>query len=123
MGQQGMGMGGMNMGGGMGMGMGMGGMGMGQQQQQAAAAAAAKPAGSKPQQGGKKKVLLRQAGGQKWVDPSLNEWPDNDFRIFVGDMGNEVTDDLLAKSFSKYSSFAKAKVSSSSIQTGRDCVL
>ncbi|EFJ52313.1 hypothetical protein VOLCADRAFT_72703 [Volvox carteri f. nagariensis] len=110
----GMGMGGMPM------GMGMGGTGMGMQQQQqqqpaggggsAAAGGAAKPGGSKQQQGGKKKVLLREAGGQKWVDPTLNEWPDNDFRIFVGDIGNEVTDDLLAKSFSKYSSFAKAKV-------------
>ncbi|GFR40176.1 hypothetical protein Agub_g733, partial [Astrephomene gubernaculifera] len=98
------------------------GMGMQQQQQQppaaaaaggsaAAAAAAGKPGGSKGQQpGGKKKVLLREAGGEKWVDPSLNEWPENDFRIFVGDLGNEVTDDLLAKSFSKYSSFAKAKI-------------
>ncbi|GLC63316.1 hypothetical protein PLESTF_000023300 [Pleodorina starrii] len=123
-GGMGMGMGGMGMGGmGMGMGMhGMGGMGMGmqqppppppaqqQQQQQGGAAAAGKAGGSKPQQAGKKKVLLREAGGQKWVDPTLNEWPDNDFRIFVGDLGNEVTDDLLSKSFSKYSSFAKAKI-------------
>ncbi|GLI64078.1 hypothetical protein VaNZ11_007245 [Volvox africanus] len=104
----GMGMGGMSMA--MGMGMGGAGMGMPTQQQQQQQAAAAKPGGSKQQPGGKKKVLLREAGGQKWVDPSLNEWPDNDFRIFVGDLGNEVTDDLLAKSFSKYSSFTKAKV-------------
>ncbi|GIL72024.1 hypothetical protein Vretifemale_2444 [Volvox reticuliferus] len=95
---------------GMGMGMGMGAVGMGMPTQQQQQQAAAKPGGSKQQPGGKKKALLREAGGQKWVDPSLNDWPDNDFRIFVGDLGNEVTDDLLAKSFSKYSSFARAKV-------------
>jgi RNA recognition motif-containing protein len=33
-----------------------------------------------------------------------------DFRIFCGDLGNEVTDDLLYRSFSKYSSIQKAKV-------------
>lgn len=34
----------------------------------------------------------------------------DDFRIFVGDLGNEVTDELLANAFQKYSSFLKAKV-------------
>ena len=34
----------------------------------------------------------------------------DDFRIFVGDLGNDVNDDTLARSFSKYQSFLKAKV-------------
>lgn len=34
----------------------------------------------------------------------------DDFRIFVGDLGNDVNDDSLARSFSKYHSFLKAKV-------------
>jgi RNA recognition motif-containing protein len=34
----------------------------------------------------------------------------DDFRVFVGDLGNDVNDDTLARSFSKYQSFLKAKV-------------
>ena len=34
----------------------------------------------------------------------------DDFRIFVGDLGNDVNDDTLARSFSRYQSFLKAKV-------------
>eukprot|EP00775_Hariotina_reticulata_P011955 gene11955-12098_t len=39
-----------------------------------------------------------------------HDWPENDFRIFVGDLGNEVNDDSLSKAFSRYPSFAKARV-------------
>ena len=31
-------------------------------------------------------------------------------RVFVGDLGNEVNDDVLQKSFQKYTSLVKAKV-------------
>jgi len=34
----------------------------------------------------------------------------DDFRLFCGDLGNEVTDDALARAFNKYPSFQKAKV-------------
>lgn len=34
----------------------------------------------------------------------------DDFRIFVGDLGNDVNDDTLARSFSRYGSFLRAKV-------------
>eukprot|EP00879_Flechtneria_rotunda_P018752 GHRR01019684.1.p1 GENE.GHRR01019684.1~~GHRR01019684.1.p1 ORF type:complete len:134 (+),score=59.73 GHRR01019684.1:47-403(+) len=60
-----------------------------------------------------KKAIRREAAGKRWVDPSLAEWPENDFRIFVGDLGNEVNDESLAKAFQRYPSFAKAKVGSS----------
>lgn len=33
-----------------------------------------------------------------------------DFRLFCGDLGNEVTDEMLGSAFRKYKSFAKAKV-------------
>lgn len=34
----------------------------------------------------------------------------DDFRIFCGDLGNDVTDEVLIRAFSKYTSFVKAKV-------------
>jgi len=34
----------------------------------------------------------------------------DDFRLFCGDLGNEVTDDTLARAFNKYPSFQKARV-------------
>jgi hypothetical protein len=37
--------------------------------------------------GGKGKGKLMQAAGKRWRDQTLDEWPDNDYRIFVGDLG------------------------------------
>ena len=53
---------------------------------------------------------IRTAGGKTWVDKSLEDWPDNDFRIFVGNLGNDVTDVQLFEHFAKYSSLLRAKV-------------
>lgn len=53
---------------------------------------------------------LRKAAGKVWNDSSLEQWPDNDFRVFCGDLGNEVTDELLANAFRQYRSFNRAKV-------------
>ena len=58
----------------------------------------------------KDKKYMRGAGDEKWEDKTLQEWGDNDFRIFVGDIGQEVTDEILAKAFHRYTSFRKAKV-------------
>lgn len=58
----------------------------------------------------KVKRCIRTAAGISWEDPSLLEWEHDDFRIFCGDLGNEVNDDILARAFSKYQSFLKAKV-------------
>ena len=38
------------------------------------------------------------------------DWPENDFRIFVGDLGNEANDDVLAKAFNKFATFQKARI-------------
>ncbi len=54
--------------------------------------------------------VSRRVAGEKWVDNTLGEWPANDYRIFVGDLGPECTDEQLAKAFAGYSSFAKARV-------------
>ena len=54
---------------------------------------------------------LKFIEGDVWVDKTLDDWPDNDLRIFCGNLGNEVTDEVLANAFRKYPSFAKARVS------------
>lgn len=58
----------------------------------------------------KVKKCIRTAAGTCWEDASLLEWDSDDFRIFCGDLGNEVNDDILARAFSRYPSFLKAKV-------------
>jgi RNA recognition motif-containing protein len=58
----------------------------------------------------RKKKLVRKAGEETWVDETLETWPENDFRIFCGNMGNEVNDDVLSNAFKKYPSFFKARV-------------
>ena len=58
----------------------------------------------------KHRKSLRKAGSEVWQDPTLEEWPDNDYRIFVGDLGNEVNDEHLYNAFRKYTSIYKAKV-------------
>ena len=58
----------------------------------------------------RQKKLVRKAGNETWVDETLEVWPENDFRIFCGNMGNEVNDEVLSNAFKKYPSFYKAKV-------------
>ena len=57
------------------------------------------------------KKHVRTAGGKVWVDSTLDDWPDNDFRLFVGNLGTDVTDQLLFEHFhAKYPSTQLAKV-------------
>lgn len=49
----------------------------------------------------KPKKLIRVAGGQTWEDQSLLSWDVNDFRLFCGDLGNDVTDEVLTRTFSR----------------------
>ncbi|KAI9138278.1 hypothetical protein BKA69DRAFT_1092600 [Paraphysoderma sedebokerense] len=58
----------------------------------------------------KKRKVMRTAAGEVWEDPLLAEWDPNDFRLFCGDLGNDVTDEILTQAFSKYPSFQKARV-------------
>ncbi|KKK21455.1 hypothetical protein P175DRAFT_0501254 [Aspergillus ochraceoroseus IBT 24754] len=56
------------------------------------------------------KTVARSGGGQNWTDSTLLEWDPAHFRLFVGNLAGEVTDDSLLKAFSKYTSLQKARV-------------
>lgn len=56
------------------------------------------------------KTVQRAGGGTTWTDDSLLEWDPAHFRIFVGNLAGEVTDDSLLKAFSRYPSVQKARV-------------
>lgn len=59
---------------------------------------------------GKQKTVVRQGGGQTWSDTSLLEWDPAHFRLFVGNLAGEVTDESLYKAFSRFTSIQKARV-------------
>ena len=42
---------------------------------------------------------LRTVAGKVWTDASLSDWPDNDYRIFVGNLDPMVTDQQLYEHF------------------------
>lgn len=50
----------------------------------------------------------------------MDDWPENDFRIFVGNLGNEVSDEMLSLAFRRYPSFNRAKVSFLSVELLKD---
>ena len=55
--------------------------------------------------------MVRMAAGKSWVDSTLADWPENDFRIFVGNLGAEVDDTMLYDHFkSRYPSVAMSKI-------------
>ncbi|KAI5284133.1 hypothetical protein KEM52_003062, partial [Ascosphaera acerosa] len=56
------------------------------------------------------KTVVRSGGGQKWTDSTLLEWDPAHFRLFVGNLAGEVTDETLLKAFGKYASVSKARV-------------
>ncbi|KAA8644376.1 hypothetical protein EYZ11_001370 [Aspergillus tanneri] len=56
------------------------------------------------------KTVARSGGGQNWTDSTLLEWDPAHFRLFVGNLAGEVTDDSLLKAFAKYTSVQKARV-------------
>ncbi|KAG0582463.1 hypothetical protein M758_3G061300 [Ceratodon purpureus] len=58
----------------------------------------------------KKRAIPRKAAGQSWEDATLSEWPENDHRLFCGDLGNEVNDEVLTKAFTRFDSFNMARV-------------
>ena len=59
---------------------------------------------------GKQKTVVRSGGGQTWQDSSLLEWDPSHFRLFVGNLAGEVTDESMMKAFSRYPSIEKARV-------------
>ena len=51
-----------------------------------------------------------KSGGEVWEDSTLSDWNANDFRLFVGNLGDEVTDTTLRDIFSVYPTFDRARV-------------
>jgi hypothetical protein len=58
----------------------------------------------------KKAPVLRAGGGEVWKDESMSLWDENDYRLFVGDLGREVSDELLTRAFSNYPSVLRCHV-------------
>jgi hypothetical protein len=56
------------------------------------------------------KTVVRSGGGTQWTDSSLLEWDPAHFRLFVGNLAGEVSDDALYKAFSRWGSVQKARV-------------
>jgi hypothetical protein len=56
------------------------------------------------------KTVVRSGGGTTWTDSSLLEWDPAHFRLFVGNLAGEVTDESLYKAFSRWPSIQKARV-------------
>jgi hypothetical protein len=57
------------------------------------------------------KPAVRVAAGKHWIDPTLNEFPENDFRLFVGNLDSLISEQKLAEAFqSKYPSFAMCRI-------------
>ena len=56
------------------------------------------------------KTVRRTGGGASWTDDTLLEWDPAHFRIFVGNLAGETTDDSLLKAFAQYASVQKARV-------------
>eukprot|EP00762_Andalucia_godoyi_P005041 ANDGO_01402.mRNA.1 putative RNA-binding protein C22E12.02 len=57
-----------------------------------------------------KKIIKREIAGAEWEDSSLLDFPPNDFRIFVGNLGIECSDAMLTQAFSRFAGFALARV-------------
>lgn len=66
-------------------------------------------ANAKGAAGEKKKTVVRKGGGETWEDDTLLEWDPTQFRIMVGNLAGEVTDDSLFKAFAAYGP-SKARV-------------
>lgn len=59
---------------------------------------------------GKRETVIRKGNGKTWEDPTLLEWDPKWFRLFVGDVSNDVNERTLDEAFGKYPSYCKCKV-------------
>jgi RNA recognition motif-containing protein len=57
-----------------------------------------------------KKPHIRAAAGKVWKDTSLSDWPENDYRLFVGNLSKDVTDPQLYEHFAQFPSLQMVKV-------------
>lgn len=58
------------------------------------------------------KAIIRKdpKTGKTWLDSSLVEWNPNHYRLFVGNIGIDVTEEILIETFIKYPSLSKVKI-------------
>ncbi|KAH7105618.1 RNA-binding domain-containing protein [Auriculariales sp. MPI-PUGE-AT-0066] len=66
--------------------------------------------GGKIVKGGKRTTVLRKGAGKVWEDQTLLDWDPSWFRLFVGDLSNDVSEEVLSAAFNKYKTFTKARV-------------
>ena len=59
----------------------------------------------------KNKSVKRTAAGKTWTDNTLSDFPENDYRLFVGNLAKDISEAKLAEAFSsKYPSFVMARI-------------
>jgi RNA recognition motif-containing protein len=63
-----------------------------------------------PERRSKGRKGIRKAGDEEWYDPTMEDWPENDYRMYVSDLGPEVSDEGLTRAFRKYPSVTKVRV-------------
>ena len=63
-----------------------------------------------PPTAGDGRAHVRSAAGETWSDPTLAQWPEKDFRLFVGNLAKDLKQNHLEQAFSKYPSFHMARV-------------
>lgn len=54
--------------------------------------------------------IFRKAGEEEWVDKTLEDWDDHDYRVFLGNLAYEVTEEMVKNAFRKFTSIQKVKV-------------
>ncbi|RSH88488.1 uncharacterized protein EHS24_001033 [Apiotrichum porosum] len=57
-----------------------------------------------------RETVIRKAAGKTWEDPTLLEWDPKWYRLFVGDVSNDVSERTLDEAFGKYKTYCKCKV-------------
>ena len=56
-------------------------------------------------------MYKRRENGETWEDATLTDWNESDFRLFVGNLGREVTTEILANQFrQRYPSYTMCRV-------------
>ncbi|WVR09423.1 hypothetical protein IAU60_006490 [Kwoniella sp. DSM 27419] len=68
------------------------------------------PRGAKGASAQKRETVVRKGNGRTWEDPTLIEWDPKWYRLFVGDVSNDVNERTLDEAFSKYPTYCKCKV-------------
>ncbi|GMH91256.1 hypothetical protein TrST_g400 [Triparma strigata] len=70
-----------------------------------------KPSSSSvPSAPSKSTSVVRSSCGKTWVDTSLADFPENDYRLFIGDLSRDATNSDLTSAFSHFKSLALTKV-------------